>query len=210
MVILNYSRSPIKIKEGYGASSLEDIEIIRAKLRPNRLYARARLKGAGLADVNYYGSFNSNGTGIFRSFSVRLDRGGGALTGRGFNVDLSQLAGQTSFRSRDYLRGDDTIIGAKRHNNKIKAWEGSDLIVGGNMYNDLAGGTGRDVFRVSPFARTFIRDFRTGEDLLDLPGSTKEYESEIRKGTTYLFIRKAQDPFLALAGAPDLSLPVVI
>ena len=88
------------------------------------------------------------------------------------------------------MAGDDTLLGG-HGNDVLKAGAGDDILDGGRGRNTLSGGGGRDRFILSPGeGRHLIRDFKLGQDLLQLEGISFE-QLDIVRGQRSALIKDA-------------------
>ena len=96
--------------------------------------------------------------------------------------------------------GKDTLIGGNG-NDKLNGGEGRDTLNGGKGKNTFTGGKGKDTFivKLDQF-RDVIRDFRNGQDRIDLPQGIGFSDLTIEQRGNNVLISRGDDEFLLLRG----------
>ena len=129
------------------------------------------------------------------------DSGNDYLSGGSSKDNLYGGSGKDKLKggtSADYLYGG-------TGNDKLYGGSGNDTLIGGTGKDDLYGGSGHDIFRLttgSGYDR--IRDFKLGEDLIDLGGLSLSQVNAFNSGNN-IKIYKGNSDLLAVLYGYDMS-----
>ena len=201
----------LKVKGGAGPIPIITPDESSLEYSSRYFYMEGRLRSGGISEniyITMYGDFDFTteekaNKSTVNSYVIVTDNYGSASLSRMGSSLESMIDDPASLRKKwlskdndiigtpandkiDGYKGDDEIIGGAGKD-KLTGGEGDDYLDGGGDKDILKGGKGLDTFVVRNSGSVVIKDFKEGEDLIKLRGTSLSDISIIHTGKhTYI------------------------